>query len=88
MTIAKIIQIHRFRGNSMTSLLLCFSLGMESTCSLSNPLKRHKSAGADCYSINQLQAMEWSVDAWRELRKDARNCIRHTGIVFTSDDDY
>ncbi|KAG2823083.1 hypothetical protein PC129_g15570 [Phytophthora cactorum] len=47
-------------------------------------IKNGDSIGKKVYAVDQLQAMQWSKDIWRELqgKRTIESCCRHTGIVF------
>ncbi|KAE9042025.1 hypothetical protein PR003_g6223 [Phytophthora rubi] len=49
-----------------------------------NKLREPGSIKKDPYAIDQLQAMKWSDEIWREVtKKDTiKNCFRHTGVCF------
>ncbi|KAG3145323.1 hypothetical protein PI126_g13772 [Phytophthora idaei] len=47
-------------------------------------IKNGDNVGKQVYAVDQLQAMQWSKDIWRELqgKRTIESCFRHTGIVF------
>ncbi|KAG2880641.1 hypothetical protein PC116_g28398 [Phytophthora cactorum] len=51
-------------------------------------IKNGDSIGKKVYVVDQLQAMQWSKDIWRELqgKRTIESCFRHTGMVFNAVD--
>ncbi|KAG6603084.1 CENPB protein Homeodomainlike [Phytophthora cinnamomi] len=49
-----------------------------------NKLRDPDAIKHDPYAIDQLQAMRWSEEVWREItgKKTIKNCFRHTGICY------
>ncbi|RAW29132.1 hypothetical protein PC110_g14509 [Phytophthora cactorum] len=56
---------------------------------LYDKIKNGDSIGKKVYAVDQLQAMQWSKDIWRELqgKRTIESCFRHTGIVFNAVDE-
>ncbi|KAG3103854.1 hypothetical protein PI125_g13730 [Phytophthora idaei] len=52
-------------------------------------IKNGDSIGKKVYAVDQLQAMQWSKNIWRELqgKRTIESCFRHTGIVFNAVDE-
>ncbi|KAG2960596.1 hypothetical protein PC119_g26345 [Phytophthora cactorum] len=51
-------------------------------------IKNGDSIGKKVYVVDQLQAMQWSKDIWRELqgKRTIESCFHHTGMVFNAVD--
>ncbi|KAE8997527.1 hypothetical protein PR003_g18790 [Phytophthora rubi] len=49
-----------------------------------NKLRDPDAIKHDPHAIDQLQAMRWSEEVWREItgKKTIKNCFRHTGICY------
>jgi hypothetical protein len=52
-------------------------------------IKRCDKIDENVYTVDQLQAMQWSNEIWHDLQENAtvQNCFRHTGTVFNAVDE-